>query len=60
MIKFYAIACDEAEAIKNCASGKYTDQPYWPQRDTLVPYLERARLDNPDLPLKIFVIKVGG
>jgi hypothetical protein len=60
MIKFYAVACDQAEAIKNCASGKYTNQPYWPNRQTLVPYLKKAQEENPELLLKIFVIKVGG
>lgn len=60
MIKFYAIACDQAEAIKNCASGKYTNQPYWPEHKTLVPYLKRAQEKNPELQLRIFVIKVGG
>lgn len=60
MQKFYVIASDEAEAIKNCASGRYTNQPFWPEHRTLVPYLEKAREENPDVPLKIFVVKVGG
>ena len=59
-LKMYAIACDQAEAIKNCFTGKYTNQPFWPEHRTLVPYLERARKENPGLPLKIFVIKVSG
>jgi hypothetical protein len=59
-LKMYAIACDQAEAIKNCWSGKYTNQPFWPEHKTLIPYLERAREENPDLSLKIFVIKVSG
>ncbi|AXH66666.1 hypothetical protein SEA_SPILLED_207 [Streptomyces phage Spilled] len=59
-LKMYAIACDQAEAIKNCFTGKYTNQPFWPEHRTLVPYLERAREENPGLPLKIFVIKVSG
>jgi hypothetical protein len=60
MQKFYAIASDEAEAIKNCANGKYTNQPFWPEHKTLVPYLERARQENPGVFLKIFTVKVGG
>jgi hypothetical protein len=60
MIKFYAIACDQAEAVKNCASGKYTNQPYWPEHKTLLPFLKKAQEENPELELKIFVIKVGG
>lgn len=60
MQKFYAIASDEAEAVKNCASGKYTNQPFWPMRNTLVPHLEKAREENPGVLLKIFVVKVGG
>ncbi|AST15384.1 hypothetical protein SEA_SAMISTI12_194 [Streptomyces phage Samisti12] len=56
----YAIACDQAEAIKNCYTGKYTNQPFWPEHKTLVPYLEKAKEENPGLPLKIFVIKVSG
>lgn len=60
MQKFYAIASDEAEAIKNCATGRYTNQPFWPEHKTLLPYLEKARIDNPNVNLKIFVIKVGG
>lgn len=60
MIKFYAIACDQAEAVKNCASGKYTNQPYWPEHKTLLPLLKKAQEENPELELKIFVIKVGG
>lgn len=59
-LKMYAIACDQAEAIKNCYTGKYTNQPFWPEHKTLVSYLEKAREDNPGLPLKIFVIKVSG
>lgn len=59
-LKVYAIACDQAEAIKNCFTGKYTNQPFWPEHKTLIPYLERAKEENPGLPLKIFVIKVGG
>ncbi|QPL13797.1 hypothetical protein SEA_MINDFLAYER_194 [Streptomyces phage MindFlayer] len=59
-LKMYAIACDQAEAVKNCFTGKYTNQPFWPEHKTLVPYLERAREENPGLPLKIFVIKVSG
>jgi len=58
-LKMYAIACDQAEAIKNCYTGKYTNQPFWPEHKTLVPYLERARQET-GLPLKIFVIKVSG
>lgn len=58
MIKFYAIAADQAEAIKNCCTGKYTNQPFWPQHSTLLPYLKEAQKENP--VLKIFVIKVGG
>lgn len=60
MQKFYAIASDEAEAIKNCATGRYTNQPFWPEHKTLLPYLDKARTDNPEINLKIFVIKVGG
>ena len=56
-MKFYAIAYDEAEAIKNCYTGKYTNQPFWPQYKTLLPYLQEARKENPSL--RIFVIKVG-
>jgi hypothetical protein len=59
-LKMYAIACDQAEAIKNCWTGKYTNQPFWPEHKTLVPYLQKAQEDNPGLPLKIFVIKVSG
>ncbi|QIN94132.1 hypothetical protein PP459_gp101 [Streptomyces phage Wakanda] len=59
-MKFYAIASDQAEAIKNCHTGKYTNQPFWPDHKTLVPYLERAREENPGVSLRIWVIKVGG
>lgn len=59
-LKMYAIACDQAEAIKNCYTGKYTNQPFWPEHKTLVPYLKKAMEDNPGLPLQIFVIKVSG
>lgn len=59
-MKMYAIACDQAEAIKNCATGKYTNQPFWPDHKTLVPILEYVQAQNPELPLKIFVIKVSG
>ncbi len=60
-LKMYAIACDQTEAVKNCFTGKYTNQPFWPQYKSLVPYLEQAKEDNPDLKhmLKIFVIKVS-
>lgn len=60
-LKMYAIACDQAEAVKNCFNGKYTNQPFWADRKTLVPILERAKLDNPDLAhtLRIFCIKVS-
>jgi hypothetical protein len=61
MRKFYAIASSEAEAVLNCATGKYTSQPFWPERDTLVPIFERVRNENPELVgLKIYVVKVGG
>jgi hypothetical protein len=60
-IKMYAIASDQAEALKNCYTGKYTNQPFWGQYKTLLPYLERAKQENPDLAhtLKIFCIKVS-
>lgn len=61
-LKMYAIACDQAEAIKNCFTGKYTNQPFWADHKTIIPYLERAKQENPDLAhtLKIFCIKVSG
>lgn len=60
MLKFYSIACDEAEALKNCYTGKYTNQPFWPQHNTLVPILARVKELNPELPnLRIYVVKVG-
>ncbi len=60
-LKMYAIACDQAEAVKNCFNGKYTNQLFWADRKTLVLILERAKLDNPDLAhtLRIFCIKVS-
>ena len=60
-LKMYSIACDQAEAVKNCYTGKYTNQPFWADRKTLLPLLERAKQENPDLAhtLKIFCIKVS-
>jgi hypothetical protein len=59
-LKFYSIASDQAEAIKNCYTGKYTNQPFWPEHKTLVPYLKKAQEENPGVVLKIYVIKVSG
>jgi hypothetical protein len=60
MRKFYAIGYDEASALKACVNGWYTNQPFWPEYDTLLPYLEQAKKIVPEIPLRIYTIKVGG